>query len=525
MNGAQRVARVLHELGATTVFGVSGNQILSLLDALIDADVRTVHTRHENGAVYMAEAWAQICGRPGVALLTAGPGVTTGLTGLASARWSETPVLALAGASPISQRGRGAFQEMPQAAIAGHVCKAAAEVATVAETGDAVAAAWERAAESPPGPVFLSLPVDVLEAEASAERPFAALRQGVQRQDRPLAADVEEVVRRVMGARQVAVLVRPSVARSAARLVTRLEGLIPTFVVESPRGVQDPRWVGDRHDYLAGADLVLLLAPSDFAVGGGTPAKHAATVQVGADAQAMREGPDLSIVADERRFLESLVPALEGVMPERRAPVSGPPPAGSGKTLHPLVIGEELRPLLRADDILVFDGGEFGQWMRLAFRDLPHRQVINGKLGAIGSSIPHAVGAASTADHGRVFAFVGDGAFGYYAAEIDTAAREQLPITVIVGNDRRWGAEWHLQRVRYGEERANGTLLQPRDYELVAKGYGARGYSARTRQELKDCLSTAVKGGDQTVSCVNVWVESVPSSAAEALAARPGPVS
>jgi acetolactate synthase-1/2/3 large subunit len=172
--GATRLVDALAAGGVRRIFALSGNQILSVFDATLERDLAIVHTRHEAAAVHMADAWGRLTGEPGVALVTAGPGHLNAISALYGARMAESPVLLLSGASPRSQRGRGAFQELDQVAVARPVAKAAWSLEDPARVGDDVARALALATSGRPGPVHLSLPGDVLEAAAPAAAPASA---------------------------------------------------------------------------------------------------------------------------------------------------------------------------------------------------------------------------------------------------------------------------------------------------------------------------------------------------------------
>ena len=529
MNGARQVAESLRRLGAEVVFSVSGLQILSLFDALPEANVKIVHARHENAAVYMAEAWGQLRGQPGIALLTAGPGVTSAVTAVANAQASESPVLLLSGASPISQRGLGAFQEMDQVGLLGQFCKGAWSVDTPHGCGAAVEKAWRLAATPVPGPVYLSFPVDALESAEAAESkiPHVPDPPICTKTQRACRSDLQRIVDILTRARRPVVLVRPFLRRGgASQLLERLERRVATLVVESPRGLRDPLW-GERGDILREADVVLLLGPRDFAVRFGPPGgPDRIVLQVTSDPGKPDDAgsgpqvlavPELRIEADEAQFLADMLPLIETALPERSPmAVTVPSCPSDGGPLHPLAITEEVRRVLGPDDLLVVDGGEFSQWMRAGFRNLPNLQLVNGKLGAIGNSIPQAVGAALATPGRRAFAFLGDGTFSYHAAELDTAVRERLSLVVIIGNDSCYGAEWHIQAARYGPVRTYGTALERREYERVAEGYGAVGMAAESRAELRRMLNTVVRTPAPAVTCINVHIRSVPSAAAGA---------
>ena len=163
--GADVVVEALVRAGVPQLFSLSGNQILSVYDATVGSGIRIIHTRHEAAAVHMADAWGRLTEEPGVALVTAGPGHLNALSALYGALMSESPVVLLSGASPLSQAGRGAFQEMDQAAAAAPVAKASWIASTAERLGEDIAIALDLAQNGRPGPVHVSLPADLLEAE------------------------------------------------------------------------------------------------------------------------------------------------------------------------------------------------------------------------------------------------------------------------------------------------------------------------------------------------------------------------
>lgn len=544
--GSQQCASELRRQGVELIFSVSGDQVLSLYDALDRAGIRIVHARHETAAVYMAEAWAQLKGSPGVCLVTAGPGHLSALAGLAAAQASETPVVLLAGASPAWASGMGAFQELDQTAVAAPLCKAALRVVSAEAMAHSLRSAFDIACSGVPGPVSVSIPVDVQDApvrnfsdatahlDESSRAGSTAARQPVGQVYGEADAQVDGALALIQEARSPVIVVRPSLARSEPDLLGVLGKAIPVFIAESPRGPNDPR-LGARRKALQSADLIVLIAPPDFAIfrlEGSTSRRRVilVTSQVADLAIAARreERGEMELAGvfhgQERDFLAALCHRLEaglaplaegsiGAEADQLIPREAPSPGALDERggLHPLQVVQALKRRIAPDDILVLDGGEFGQWVRFGFRDLPNRQVFNGKLGAIGGAIPQALG-AGLADRGaRVWAFCGDGAFGYYSAEIDTATREGCGIRVVVGNDCRWSAEWHHQVERYGPERAVATSLDWRHLEQVAAGYGGRGWCAETEGELDAALGAMSSLDPDVPACLNVRIQSLPS--------------
>lgn len=522
---ATAVARTLGELGVRTVFTVSGNQILGLIDALDRAGIALVHCRHETGAAYMAEAAARVQGRPAVVLVTAGPGFTSVLTGVFNAAASETPVLVLAGGAPAGSAGV-AFQQLDQAAAAAPIAPSSRATSGV-DAIRTVRAAWRRIQRGVPGPACVSLPVDVLGERMPDplpdDLPDDAAEDGADAVAEPAAGDVDRIVASIVSAASPLVLVRPSLARPGARdALAALRRRVRCLVVESPRGVGDPAWAGEP-DPLRDTDTVVVLGPVDFALRLGEPLRGRHVVQVTsrpeelADAKRLLPGVD-GVLADERAVLSALSARTGDVLPLRdsRPPVPVRSP-DHDLPLHPLEICEALRPELRDDDLLVVDGGEFGQWMRAGFADRLDQQVVNGKLGAIGGAIPHAVGASLACPGRRVFAFTGDGAFGYYSAELETSVRTGARVTVVVGNDACWGAERHSQARMFGADRVVATGLSPCDYARVARGYGAAGFSVRTGTELENAIAANLAAVGSHVGCIDVAIRSAPSPAAGAV--------
>lgn len=495
LSGADVVAATLWGLGARVAFTVSGNQILSVMDACASCGIRLIHARHESAAAYMAEAWGRLHGEPGVCLVTAGPGHTSVLTAVASARAAEAPLLVLSGASPTKQCGRGAFQEVDQVAVIEPLTCFAAAVGDPGDLAPALMYAWHEARRLP-GPAHLTLPVDVLSATAETTAVPAQREEPPSPTDRE---DADRIAQLIAGAERPVVVLRPALGRHPHEaLLERLERRVTVLVAESPRGPGDPLW--SHAGGITGADVVAILAPLDFAVcfppfTDGVRVAHVEAASPG--------------------LLGELVRLLEATLPERAVARPAPPWAPDAEEpLHPLAICDALRGRVTNDDLLVIDGGELGQWIRAGLADHGRHQLINGKFGAIGGAIPQAVGAALACPGRRVLAFTGDGAFGYHAAELDTAAREGARLIVFVGNDARWGAEWHAQRARFGSDRTIATELADRDYELVARGYGAHGIRVRSYTELAAAVEAVLDPSAPPVVCINVTLRSVRSPAA-----------
>ena len=534
LRGADVLARALAGAGVRQLFSLSGNQIMPVYDAALEARLSIVHVRHEGAAVHMADAWGRLTGEPGIALVTGGPGHANSVGALYTALAAESPLVLLSGSAPLAEVGRGAFQEMRQAELAAPVAKDSWTAGSAAALGDDIVRALRIARSGRPGPVHVSLPFDVLEAkvEASAAGPAGNTAPVVQRLGEPAA---DAMLAELKRSHRPLVLTGPAMASGAGRTAReRLEAAIgvPVVCMESPRGVNDPG-LGAFADVLREADLLVLLGKQpDFTLRFGVPPA------VAADCRFIVVDPDPAML---QRALKTLAPAarvvlsavadplaaIEGLCARARA--SGTRPwtrdvqsairfrpaewrtlaSSPGGPLHPVEVGRAVQQVLdRArDPVLIADGGEFGQWAQ-ACVSAPTR-LINGPGGSIGSAIPFALAARIARPGATVVAMLGDGTFGFHLAEIDTAARARLPFVAVIGNDACWNAEHQIQLRTYGRERAHGCELLPVRYDQAAAALGGHGEHVERASDLAAALDRAE--GSQRPACVNVMIQRVPA--------------
>ena len=547
MNGAQLLVDTLAQAGVRRIFSLSGNQIMPVYDACIDTGISIVHVRHESAAVHMADAWAQVTGEIGVALVTAGPGFGNALSALFSARHSESPVLLLSGDSPVGADGNGAFQELAQVDIARPLVKTSRRPVRVERLGHDTAAAIACARSGRPGPAHVALPFDVLNTDAGD-----ACRAGsaeLERRPRALAGPIAaDIVGRIAGAKRPVVLTGPCMNRSrngprVAALETALGA--PVVPMESPRGLRDPA-LGTFSEALAAADLVVLLGKAiDFAVGfAQPPAVDVAAKLVVVDPddamidRARRLVGDRLVVsacADSDLAADAMVAAASGEI----AGASGAPAAShrvwcdevagaignravvteAGVRFHPRAVCEAVQRTLDAasDPVLVCDGGEFGQWSQ-ALCTAPVR-IINGLSGAIGGGLCHALAVKLARPEATVVAMMGDGSAGFHFTELDTAVREEAAFVTVIGNDFRWNAEHQIQLREYGPNRLIGCDLAPSArYDLAAAGLGCHGEHVTDPAGLDAALARALASGRP--ACVNAEIDGV---AAPAFSRRAAP--
>jgi len=524
--GADLLARELHSAGVRRVFTLSGNHVMSVFDAAIDAGIDLLHVRHEAAAVHMADAWARLTGEVGIAMVTGGPGHANAISALYTAAMAESPVVLLSGHAPRMQLGRGAFQEMRQAEMAVPLCKASWMCASPSQVASDVAKAMAIARAGRPGPVHVSLPSDVLEADAGdapAPQPLSMAS--------PAKVDAGPLLDRLAAASRPLILAGPgSLTRSGRERLAGLEEAcgIPVIGMESPRGIADPS-LGAFAQVLAEADCILLLGKRlDFTLKfGQAPAISAECIFLQVDPEAgeivrtrRSVGARLEVdcVADVAVALDALRDeARSRSMPrsswlgEARAAIDHRPPEWSKATanvasrLHPVQALRPLQGFLDAypDAVFVSDGGEFGQWAQACLH-APHR-VINGVAGAIGPALPFALAARLAYPQAPVIAVMGDGTFGFHPAEIDTAVRYGLPFVAVVGNDARWNAEYQIQVREYGAARAAGTNLLPTRYDDVARAFGGHGEIVTSAEAMTPAVRRAI--ASRLPAVVNVMIE------------------
>ncbi|MDP2239507.1 MAG: thiamine pyrophosphate-binding protein [Burkholderiales bacterium] len=535
LRGADILTRTLASAGVRHLFSLSGNHIMPVYDAALDARLSIVHVRHEGAAVHMADAWGRLTGEPGIALLTGGPGHANGIGALYTALASESPLVLLSGHAPLAELGSGSFQEMPQADLAAPVVKAAWTAQSAATLAADIARAMRIAVSGRPGPVHVSLPMDVLDAKVDAAIPAPeAFRVTPLMLGEHMADTVNALLR---DAQRPLVLTGPVMATGRGRLLQeKLAAAIgaPVICMESPRGVNDP-CLGAFAEVLAQADLIVLLGKQpDFTLRFCRPP----VVDTGCRFVVIDPEPDalqralkvlepaqrvvLAAIGEPRaaaeRLIERALQRRSGAQTwadEVQSAVRFRPaewkemkssPAGS---LHPVEVGRAVQKILdrSPDAVLVVDGGEYGQWSQ-ACVSAPTR-IINGPGGSIGSAIPFALAAKMARPDAPVIAMLGDGTFGFHLAEFDTGVRSHLPIVAVVGNDACWNAEHQIQLRTYGKARTTGCELLPTRYDQAVAGLGGHGEMVTQAADLPAALERALASGKP--SCVNVMIERLPA--------------
>jgi acetolactate synthase-1/2/3 large subunit len=540
LRGADIVARSLQKLGCKRVFTLSGNHIMSIFDAALEADLDLVHVRHEAAAVHMADAHGRLTGEPGIALVTGGPGHANAVGALYTALAAESPMVLLSGHAATWELGRGGFQEIRQADMAAPVTKASWTADNPATLGRDIGEAIRVAKTGRPGPVHLSLPSDLLEARVEDRAIVWPERSDAGTPPALAESAADTILAAIAKAERPIIIAGPQWSNPRGRdLLAKLEAALktPAVVMESPRGMADAT-LGAFPDLIKRADLIVLLGKAlDFTLKWAAGPAFDPNVKViaidpeaGLIRRAKKEKGErliLSGIADMASAAATLLvragqgtPRSGSWHAEARAALDNRPAAWSSIVsqtagrLHPAEVFRALRPHVERnpETILICDGGEFAQWGQSM---LPVRQrLINGVAGSIGGSLSFALSARMVDPAAPIFVVLGDGTIGFHIAEFETAVRRGLPFVAILGNDARWNAESQIQLRDYGANRMHGCELTPARYDQVVRAFGGHGEFVERAADLPGAIERAAASGKP--ACVNVMVESTAAPAIRA---------
>jgi len=545
---AALIARFLKERGVDRVFALCGGHIMPIWMRLDAEGIRIVDVRDERAAVYMAHAHAELTGGIGVALVTAGPGVTNAMTGIANAHVARASVLILSGTPPRAQENRGALQDMVHTEFVRPLTRYARTVRepdlALQELDEAVARAIGQGGE--PGPAYLDFPVDTLRAEPSAavQLPELFAPRPVRRL-LPDPASVAQAVELLWSAKRPLVISGRG-ARGAAGPLRQLLDRLGALYLDTgeSRGLvaeDHPSVVAAMRGSVMGeADLILTLGRKlDFQLAYGSPAVfgEARFVRIADTAAELRDNRRgaAEILATPSAALEAILAAAGERMPSTdrswaqsvrskhlaRADklitsMATAAPGGDG-LMHPNRLLAALRDALPRDAVLVADGGDFLSFARVG---LPASTYLDpGSLGCIGIGTPFGIAAALACPGRTVVVATGDGAFGFNAMEIDTAARHQVPVLIVVANNGSWAIEVRDQQESHGK--VVGTKLQFADHAAMARGFGLHAERVERAEDLPGAIRralAALAAGGPALLDVLVTPEAASSDAKSGLA-------
>ncbi len=488
--------------------------------------LRVLDTRHEQAAAHAAEAWGRINRACGVALVTAGPGVTGVVTAVANCFVAQTPLVVIGGARPLAQAEQGALQELGQLALLRPITKWATVCTQPERIPEFIAAAFRHALAQPRGPVYLELPMDVLFSDAQDDGRLGRSRSSARTFGDP--NQVLEAASLLSNAERPAVIAGSGIWWDGAweELAAFAErGGLPVFPNGSGRGALPPgHELLFRHSRalaLETADVVCVVgAPLDFRLKFGAFGADAKLVHVHADATELgrNRAPDAAIVGDcaavldalthevkSRRersgWLEQLGEAEAAWWDAHRVEIES-----EAAPIHHYRLAKALDDVLDADTVVIGDGGDVVAAVSRVLRvHRPGHWLDPGPFGCLGIGLPYALGVMAAKPHTSVVVVAGDGAFGLNGFEFETLTRFRLPVTVVIGNDAGWGEIRIPQRGVYGDDANVAVDLARTRYDLLTQAFGGHGEHVERPAELAPALERALASGEPAI--VNVSLD------------------
>jgi len=530
LHGGNLVAKMLKNEGVQNIFSLSGGHINPIYDGCLTEGIRIIDTRHEQAAVHMAEGWARFTGLPGVAVVTAGPGVVNALPGIAVASQSAVPLVVIAGRSSLAMRDLGSMQDIDQLELVRPLVKWARSVYQVERLPEYVATAFRQAKTGRPGPVFLEVPIDIIKQEVDQGTNVRYPKYYCP-QTRLYACEneVQEAAKLLSKAERPVILAGSGVwwSGASAELVAFAEKTsIPVYTRTMARGAipEDHRLAGGFYPLgLMQADVVLILGTRfDWTLGYGrpplfTPGLKTIQVDIYLEDIGKNRPVDIALPGDIKAVLGQLTAALKDVRmnadsqwPETVQVLKNAAresvcheAASDTEPLHPARLCAEVQQFLPRDSSIVVDGGDIAGFTVLSMQTYgPGSMQWVGAFGHLGVGLPFAIAGKLARPNQPVVLITGDGSLGLSAMEFDTAVRHNIPLICIVSNDSGWGQIRRVQRQTYGRERVIGSELGLTRYDKIVEALGGFGAYVEKAADIKSTLELAIESGKP--ACINV---------------------
>lgn len=540
--GGQLAAEALIDKGVEYIFTLSGGHITPIYQFLENTKVKLFATRHEQAAVFMAEAWARMTRKPAVAMVTAGPGFTNALTGIASARLANAPVILISGCVGLESAEKLDLQDMTQLPVIAPMVKKALVCHNVERIPEFIDMAFRYAENGRPGPIYLELPCDVLNAAADmtkVKRYSSVVEKRVV--DLESAAKIVDMLKEAKN--PLVIAGSGAYYSDAGAEITELieKAGLPVFTMAGARGL-----IPDTHPqcfesslairpgaaFMANVstDLVLFLGGrlSLFYIFGDIFPSTAKFVQVDIEPEEIgrNRSINLGVVSDIKALVKEVnriidAKKLGGEFKKQFAPwmeflkksdadgkeQAKPMWESKDVPIHPLRLASEINKFMdRDDDIVVADGGDTSTWMGMTRTvKRPGTYLDYGLYGCLAVGLPYANAAKVKNPDKRVLLVIGDGSVGFNFMEFQTAIKNNLPIVVVVANDTLWGMIAHSQTLRLGHAIKDGTDIGVVHYEKLVEALGGYGAFVEKAEDIRPAIEAAFKSGK--TACVNVMVD------------------
>ncbi|MEV6867005.1 thiamine pyrophosphate-binding protein [Streptosporangium subroseum] len=537
ISGGHLVAKALKAEGIDVIFTLCGGHIIDIYDGCVDEGIEVIDVRHEQVAAHAADGYARITGKPGCAVVTAGPGTTDAITGVANAFRAESPMLLIGGQGALSQHKMGSLQDLPHVDIMTPITKFAATVPSTERVADLVSMAFRECFNGAPGPSFLEIPRDVLDASvplSKARIPEAGRYRASTRQ----AGDPEAIERLadlLAHAEKPCVLLGSQVwtTRGTDDAIDFVRALnVPAYMNGSARGTLPP---GDPHHYqlsrryaFNNADLIIIVGtPFDFRMGYGKRLSPTATVvQIDLDYRTVGKNRDidLGIVGDAGLILSAAAQAASGRiengsagrkawLEELRAVETAayekrlPRQLSDSKPIDPYRLVHEINEFLTEDSIYIGDGGDIVTFSgQVVQPKSPGHWMDPGPLGTLGVGVAFAMAAKYARPDKEVLCLFGDGAFSLTGWDFETMVRFNLPFIGVIGNNSSMNQIRYGQAAKYGDSRGRvGNTLGDVRYDEFARMLGGHGEEVRDPADIRPALERARESGKPAL--INVWVD------------------
>jgi acetolactate synthase-1/2/3 large subunit len=524
VHGGKLAARALKQAGVECIFTLSGGHVMAIYDGCLDEGIKVIDVRHEQAAVHAADAWSRLNpGKIGCAVLTAGPGVTDGVTGVANAWRANSPILVIGGQGPFDNLRRGSLQEMDHVAVMKPITKWADTCYATERIPEYIEMGIRHAVSGNPGPSFLEIPMDVLGAEVEWDDIRFPKIRTVPPLVMPAQSDIDEALEILARAERPVMMVGTSVkwSNAASAVQKFIEHVhIPTFVNGMGRGAVKPGTPEllnrVRKDAIKQCDVFVcagVLLDFRLAYGNTIPA-DAKIIQVDIENELIgtNRSADAAVVGNLAASFDAMMASIKNgtntldystwckelITKEEALEAAFSAQLNSDEVpIDPLRLCREIRDFVADKDvILIGDGGDI---VAQASKVLPVPEencwMDPGPLGTLGVGMPFALAAQLARPDKRVLIIYGDGAFGLNGFEYDTAVRFDLPIVGIVGVDGAWGQMVRPQAQFYGADRIVATKLNYTRYDKIVEAMGGHGEYCERPEEIGPALARAFASG------------------------------
>jgi len=524
VHGGRIVARALRAEGVPFIFTLCGGHVMSIYDGCIDEGIGVIDVRHEQTAGHAADGWARVTGTPGVAVVTAGPGLTDCVTGVATAWRASIPMIVIGGQGPRFFADMGSLQDMNHVDLMRPITKWAVSVPHARRLGEYVATAFRVATTNVPGPVFLEMPLDLLFETVEESDVIVAQKY---RTPAGLAGDpafVEQAFALLRGAERPVALVGSQLFwsrnRDAYRPFVETYGL-PVYVNGQARGSLPPEdahaFSQTRKDALRRGDVVIIFGtPLDFRLGYGrdthiNPAAKLIQVDLDGKEIGRNRGVDVGIIGDTGMVMSQLTECATGcgfkpragawleelrALERKRTEALLPQLRSDAVPINPLRLCAEIRDALPDNAVIIGDGGDFVGSAASVLRPRGFGNWLDaGPLGTLGAGPGYAMAAKLARPDAPVVIIYGDGSFGLHAMEFEAMVRQKINVVGIVGNDAGWTQILRGQMQMYGPDRCPATRLGHTRYDRVVEALGGHGAFVERPEDIRPAIEAALGAG------------------------------